>query len=255
MDFYNHQAMEYPCINDIMIMLQQILTKDNGGTVMLICLGENIRSLRLASGITQEQFGYEMGVSAQAVSRWENGATYPDITMLPMIADFFDVSMDELMGRGRELDSIERNTFFKKIDEMRDCGQHEDILEAYDKMLHKHPNDAYLLHGKAIFLYSQFNKNQDVAVAKEIISLCKKINCFNKPDMQCGANALLVRVYARTGEIEEARRLANELPSFEVGRELLITECLQGVEKTEHYRYLIERLERKIAIYEKRIGT
>lgn len=221
---------------------------------MVICLGENIRSLRIASGITQEQFGYELGVSAQAVSRWENGATYPDITMLPMIADFFDVSMDELMGRGRELDSSERNAFFKKINEMRDCGQNEGILAAYDKMLHKHPNDAYLLHGKASFLYARFQKDEDAAVAKEIISLCKKINCFNKPDMQCGANALLVQVYARTGQLAEARELASELPSFEVGRELLIVECLQGAEKAACYRYLIERFERKIAMYKKCIG-
>ena len=93
-----------------------------------------------------------------------------------------------------------------------------------------------------------------MSVAKEIISLCNKINCSNKPDMQCGANALLVRVYARTGRVEEARKLANALPSFEVGRELLILECLQGAEKKEHYRYLIERFEGKIALYEKRIS-
>lgn len=221
---------------------------------MLICLGENIRSLRTARGITQEQFGFEMGVSAQAVSRWENGATYPDISMLPMIADFFDVSLDELMGREQELDSGERDAFFKRIYKMFDCGETDTILEAYNKMLHKHPNDTYLLHGKANFLYSQFKKNFDMATAREIISLCNKINCFNKPDMQCGANALLVRVYARIGELEEARKLANILPSFEVGRELLISECLQGTEKTEHYQYLIERFEGKIALYKKRIG-
>lgn len=221
---------------------------------MIICLGENIRSLRIAKGVTQEQFGYELGVTAQSVSRWENGATYPDITMLPVIADFFDVSMDELMGRERALDSKERNAFFERINEMRDCGRYEDILAAYDKMLHKHPNDVYLLHGKAISLYRKFQKGQEASIAKDIISLCKKINCFNKPDMQCGANALLVRVYARIGESEEARRLANELPSFEVGRELLISECLQGTEKAEHYRYLIERFERKIALYKRHIG-
>jgi len=62
-----------------------------------------------------------------------------------------------------------------------------------------------------------------------------------------------VRVYARTGQLEEARKLANELPSFEVGRELLIAECLQGAEKTEHYRYLIERFEGMAARYRKRI--
>lgn len=222
---------------------------------MLICLGENIRTLRTAKGITQEQFGYEMGVSAQAVSRWENGATYPDITMLPMIADFFDVTLDELMGRGRELDTDEREAFFKTTQAMYGRGEIADVLEAYDKIIHKHPNDAYLLHGKAnILYYSQFKKNRDMSVAKEIISLCNKINCSNKPDMQCGATALLVRVYARIGQPEEARKLANSLPSFEVGRELLIAECLEGAEKEDHYRYLIDRFEGMIMRYKKRIN-
>ena len=126
---------------------------------MVICLGENIRNLRISKGITQEKFGYEMGVSAQAVSRWENGVTYPDITMLPTIADYFDVTLDTLMGRGKELESKEREAFFQKIYEMRDNGQHSEILNAYNQMLHKHPNDVKLLHGKAWFLYSQFKKN------------------------------------------------------------------------------------------------
>ena len=221
---------------------------------MLICLGENIRRLRIAKGITQEQFGYEMGVSAQAVSRWENSATYPDITMLPTIADFFDVTLDALMGRGQELGSKEREAIFKKVYAMWDRGEVASALEAYDDALRKHPNDAYLLHGKVWVLYSQFKKSQDISLAREIISLCNKINCSNKPDMQCGANALLVRVYAGTGQLEEARKLANALPSFEVGRELLIAECLQGAEKNEHYRYLIERFEGMAARYRKRIG-
>lgn len=93
-----------------------------------------------------------------------------------------------------------------------------------------------------------------MSVAKEIISLCNKINCSNNIGMQCGANALLVRVYARIGQLEEARKLANGLSSFEVGRELLILECLQGAEKKEHYQYLIERFEGKIALYKKRIS-
>jgi len=222
---------------------------------MLICLGENIRSLRVTKGITQEQFGYEMGVSAQAVSRWENGATYPDITMLPMIADFFDVTLDELMGRGRELETNEREAFFKSMRKMHSCGEIANILEAYDKMLQKHPNDAYLLHGKAnVLYYSQFKKSQDMSAAKEIISLCNKINCSNNIGMQCGATALLVRVYAKIGQLEEARKLANALPSFEVGRELLISECLQGAEEKEHYQYLIQRFEGMIARYQKRIS-
>ena len=221
---------------------------------MLICLGENIRNLRTERGITQEKFGYELGVSAQAVSRWENGATYPDITMLPMIADFFDVTLDELMGRGGELGREERNVFFEQMRELRECGGQEQMIEEYGKMLQKYPNDVYLLHGKANLLYLQYKKNQDLALAREIISLCNKINCSNKPDMQCGANALLVKVYSRIGELEEARRIANELPSFEVGREFLMGECLEEKEKAEHYRYLIERLDGKMAMYRKRLA-
>ena len=221
---------------------------------MLVCLGKNIRSLRIAKGITQEQFGYELGVSAQAVSRWENGATYPDITMLPMIADFFNVTLDELMGRGRELETNEREAFFKGVREMHGRGEIADVLEAYDKMLQKYPNDAYLLHGKAnVLYYSKFKKSRDVSVANEIISLCNKINCSNNIGMQCGANALLVRVCARTGRLEEAGKLANELPSLEIGRELLIMECLQGADKKVYCQYLIERFEGMIARYKKRL--
>lgn len=222
---------------------------------MLICLGENIRRLRTATGCTQEQFGYEMGVSAQAVSRWEKGITYPDITMLPTIADFFDVTLDELMGRGKDLERDERNAFFRQMQEKWDHSDVSDILDAYNKALRKHPNDAYLLHAKANVIYSQFKKNPDPALAKEIISLCNQINGSGKPDMQCGACALLVRVYAKTGKLEEAAKIANDLPSFEVGRELLIAECLQEDEKAAHYQYLIERFKGKIALYEKRINS
>ena len=221
---------------------------------MLIHLGENIRSLRSTKGLTQEQFGYEMGVSAQAVSRWENGVTYPDITMLPSIADFFDVTLDELMGRCNELDINEREAFTQQVYKMRDRGEIVEVLEAYNRMIRKYPNDVYLLFGKANVLYLHFKQTQDISVAEDIISLCNKINYFNKPDMQCGANMLLVRVYARIGVFDKAKEIANSLPSFEVGRELLIAECLQGTEKVEHYRYLIERFQSKIALFQKRIG-
>lgn len=98
---------------------------------MIICLGETIRNLRISKGITQEKFGYEMGVSAQAVSRWENGATYPDITMLPTIADFFDVTLDALMGRCKELEWKERNEFFQRVYHLQENGQLTQIAEAY----------------------------------------------------------------------------------------------------------------------------
>lgn len=54
-----------------------------------------LRELRKASGMTQEQLAAEFGVSVQAVSKWETAASYPDIELMPRIADLFGVSLDE----------------------------------------------------------------------------------------------------------------------------------------------------------------
>lgn len=62
---------------------------------------KQLQKLRKQSGITQEQLAAKLGVTAQAVSKWENGR-YPDSDLLPKIADIFDVSIDNLYGRGEE---------------------------------------------------------------------------------------------------------------------------------------------------------
>ena len=59
-------------------------------------LGNKIRELRRAGNLTQEQLAASLNISAQAVSKWEMGASYPDMTMIPTIAAFFKVSLDEL---------------------------------------------------------------------------------------------------------------------------------------------------------------
>ncbi len=59
-------------------------------------IGNKIRYLRCRSGLTQEQLGERLGLSAQAISKWETGVSLPDITMLPALAEEFGVSIDEL---------------------------------------------------------------------------------------------------------------------------------------------------------------
>ena len=59
-------------------------------------LGKKIKSLRLQKGVTQETLAGELGVTAQAVSKWENGTTLPDIQLLPTLSVYFGVSIDEL---------------------------------------------------------------------------------------------------------------------------------------------------------------
>ena len=64
----------------------------------MIFIAENLRHLRLAHGLTQEELAASLGVSDKAVSRWETGAVCPDIELLPGLANFFNVSLDELCG-------------------------------------------------------------------------------------------------------------------------------------------------------------
>ncbi len=65
-------------------------------------LNNKLRSLRTAKGVTQEQLAEELGVSAQAISKWERGATAPDISLLPELSVYFGVSIDELFGLTEE---------------------------------------------------------------------------------------------------------------------------------------------------------
>ena len=65
----------------------------------LMILGKRILELRKRHSMTQEKLANEMGVSIGAVSKWETGASIPDLTMLCTLADFFHVSTDYLLGR------------------------------------------------------------------------------------------------------------------------------------------------------------
>lgn len=65
---------------------------------MAIVLGKRISELRKEKGLTQDELSEKLGVSPQAVSKWENGLSYPDITLLPAIAELFGVTVDELLS-------------------------------------------------------------------------------------------------------------------------------------------------------------
>ena len=69
-----------------------------GTRIMKLNVGENIRRLRRAADMTQEQLADKLGVAYQSVSRWENQTTYPDIEFLPALAGIFGVTVDELLS-------------------------------------------------------------------------------------------------------------------------------------------------------------
>lgn len=69
-------------------------------------MGARLSELRRESKMTQEEFANKLGITPQAVSKWENGMAFPDITMLPKVAEVYGVSLDELFGNEKEQPEI-----------------------------------------------------------------------------------------------------------------------------------------------------
>ena len=73
---------------------------------MDMTIGKRIGLLRRQKGLTQEELASHMGVSPQAVSKWENDQTCPDISALPKLAQLFGVTVDELLSGKEELPAV-----------------------------------------------------------------------------------------------------------------------------------------------------
>ncbi|MCI8553676.1 MAG: helix-turn-helix transcriptional regulator [Clostridiales bacterium] len=69
-------------------------------------LGKKLAELRRARAMTQEEAAEKLGVSPQAVSKWENEASCPDILLLPALAELYEVTIDELFSRGKKPETL-----------------------------------------------------------------------------------------------------------------------------------------------------
>ena len=92
---------------------------------MKLTIGENIRNYRKKNDITQEALADRLGVTYQSVSRWEKGATYPDLELLPAISEILGITVDELIG----MPAIEKE---KKAKETFDELRRECMKKDYD---------------------------------------------------------------------------------------------------------------------------
>ena len=107
---------------------------------MKLNLSANLRRLRVAKGITQEDLAEILNVSHKAISRWETGAAYPDIEMIPTLAEHFGVSLEELLGTtnaDRERASEEYYDKWRSIAN----DDNETIIEFLREMHREFPRD------------------------------------------------------------------------------------------------------------------
>lgn len=142
---------------------------------MEITIGANIKRLRTAKNITQEQLSAAMNVTCAAVSKWERGETYPDITLLQPLAYFFGVTLDELMGYDQEKIQAEIEEAILLYQKNRHSAAGREIIT---KAYHDYPNDYRIMN------YYMWNVAGDVtdndpavllAHKKEFLSICEKI--------------------------------------------------------------------------------
>lgn len=70
-------------------------------------IGKSISSYRKNLGMTQEELAEKLHISAQAVSKWENGIGYPDITLVPAISEALNISLNDLFGASDDIDTEE----------------------------------------------------------------------------------------------------------------------------------------------------
>lgn len=103
-------------------------------------IGQKIKTLRQENNFTQEELAEQLGVSFQAVSRWENSATYPDITLLPIIANIFDVTTDYLLDIVSYKVKDEIDKILEKNDSLFNEGKTKEREELLESALKKYPN-------------------------------------------------------------------------------------------------------------------
>lgn len=105
---------------------------------MKVSLGKVLSSKRKAKRITQQELADFVGVSKTSVSKWENGQTYPDITLLPLLAAYFDVSIDALLNYEPELSKEEIQHIYLSIQKSFDTQSAEEVWEQLNSFIHRY---------------------------------------------------------------------------------------------------------------------
>ena len=136
-------------------------------------LNELIRKYRRARNMTQEQLAEAMGVSAASVSKWETGQAAPELTVLMELADFFEVSVDTLLGHTVKGDR--KAGLLGQMQALSDAEKHEEARALAEKLLRCYPNDAEVVEKAAHVYYDCFILFHDRAHMEQAIALTKRL--------------------------------------------------------------------------------
>ena len=127
-------------------------------------IAASIARLRRERGMTQEALAEVIGVSPQTISKWENSTTYPDVALLPVLADVFGVTIDVLYGREMQQSLLPENAIDNVIEHARRTfvgvcynpeldGKFEDQLAQYKKVMQADPRHRSVIENDRDVLY------------------------------------------------------------------------------------------------------
>ena len=202
---------------------------------MNIKIGAIIKKLRTENSITQDTLATAIGVTPQAISRWESEGGYPDIELLPALADFFSVSTDELLGyklseREEELANIK-----KELRRLAEVGTHQEKLSFARDAFVKFPNDYKIKVYLAACLSDEWNNTHEKSLIHESETLCLSVidDCHDE-DIRYEAIFTLSSIYSELGETRKARSALELLSPMKYCRETALA-CGIGDGNTEFY--------------------
>lgn len=212
----------------------------------MLKIGEKIRELRLAQGITQETVADYLNISCQAVSKWENGLAMPDITLLPPLANFFGVSADELLGVTKPEQSSELTEYEKQYFEFGRKGRVLEKIELCREALSKYPRNYQWMLNLAYSLVSynatkeQEKYGKEHGFLDEAISICERVlkDCTDD-SIRHGAIQILCYNYPKINRADRAADLANTMPDMILCREHLLQHIYTGEQQIKHSQELL----------------
>ncbi len=178
-----------------------------GDYIMKLNLANNIKKYRKQKDMTQEALAECLGVSPQAVSRWENNTTYPDMELIPVLAHLFEISTDELFDYN--LYEIEQRVsaivdeYSKYYD--ADLAKAEKILRAG---LEQYPGNDTLLN-------CLIGTIPIPERSEEVISLCKQlVETTQYDDVKYDAWRIMAEAYCSVDNYELAREAIEKIPEI-----------------------------------------
>lgn len=189
---------------------------------MELNMGTKIIALRKNRGMTQEQLAAALGVSAPAVSKWETGSSYPDITLLCPLARALGTDVDNLLTFEEELSQESLGQYMVEIIEQARQGEISSAEEQLNSLLHRYPSDIPLKFS-AIGALSFFEMNSDLSGSgeeekprdrqrwtKQKKELAQSIHDDGNPAYYLSSVSMLVSLALAEGDLEKAETLLQE---------------------------------------------